>query len=377
MKRFGLNKWLIIIGLMIIIFAAGAFVVFSVLKDDRLPQEKVLDSMLKTLLSDGTQSETVISLSSIDIEGLEGPENRMLIMALEDLNLSLKVVRGIKEAVFSLQFSLNMRDIGIFHGTFYLDSELSAIDIPVLYSKPIYISHNDLQRLLMKEASMSIKDISFKELKERILSKDYDNYHLMSLGRYYQLVSAFIEESLVQEPVQEERSLSEKSYNGTVYQLAFNLDGLIGLLNNFSMDASQDEKLKQTLLDLGYVEALDQDKYTRVESIDLMLMSSLFVDQEEIVRDHEMTAALTLEEGFGDMLPNRIAAELKLESEILKLEDEVVFQQPDLSKAVNIGMMNDSELQAFYLEVKAYFNQELLNNQLFKLMGITSLEGLF
>lgn len=359
---------LIVICLIILITIFTVVVLGKLEPDKRSMGEKVIDSFVNTMFVNSSEYTYTLDINNVELEGLEGTENMFIKNVIKDIELEILSKSDQNSDSFELMFDLNMRDVSIIEGQIYGDSEIIGFHIPLVYNQPLYMTWESLKNNYNINRHQSTID----DIKEKMLSKDYDSIEQLDALTYYSIIEQFLMLVLREEVIEETIVIEDRDVETKKYNMQYNLQDLLSVMDELMVAMSQDEQLQSTF---GKDFDDEPNCFKEIENIfDLSASSELFIDKDDWIRKSNSSINLHLNKGIGNSMPGGIDLELGLAIKNISFNKAVEFTGFDFSNSVNVSELSYEELNELMLDIEATLNRNLEENQLFQMIGLKDVE---
>ncbi|PKM51037.1 MAG: hypothetical protein CVV02_08885 [Firmicutes bacterium HGW-Firmicutes-7] len=356
----------------IIITTIFAIAVMSILiigfgKAETSPNDEmvVFDSVIKTLFLDTYETTSEIEFAKLDTKEFSDPQVKQILNMMKDINIKATHRYNKLTSEFELIFDVRVKDVSTVKGHIYAHNNIVAIDIPLLYSKPLYMT----DEVFLENYGLNHEQVKIlsSNLKDKIVSKSYESIQGFEAESYVDLFLAFISNTLTESLNKQKININDDQFKGTLYVLNADTKDLLDITNNILNTMLDDRKLAYVmnrinstfLFNENTIEQLEIDDYLQV-NID----STFFIDKRSVVRKsgHNISGTFKGVQGIP------INYELNVNTTVSKANETTEFHGINLSNAINISELTEDELEIIYKDIEKKLSIIIDKNRLYELL---------
>lgn len=341
--------------LIAIIFFVGLIILILFLGkiDNRSNEERIFDSIIKTIFLDAFDNSCIIEFSNFEIDEDLDPDLKLVSNIINDTSIILKNRYNKQTKEIELSFDIMIRKTSIAKGLIFSDNDKLGINFPLLYQKPIYIYWNDIEKNL--GFNKEHLRILFFGLEDKINKKEYRSISEFEAEKYVDFSKDFINSVLSSNIKKELVNTKDNILECKKYNLNFDTDSLEAFFDRVLSAMLEDNKLKITMDRINTVFLFDKETIEKVDLkdyLDFTMDSFLYIDKKDIIRKGEHIIFVNTK----DMFEHNIRIEGKAEIVYEKANEEIIFGSIDFTNAQNISELNNLELNILKQEILTSIN---------------------
>ncbi|PKM96234.1 MAG: hypothetical protein CVU84_00530 [Firmicutes bacterium HGW-Firmicutes-1] len=333
--------------------------------DSKSNEEIVFDSTVKTVFLDTYETTNKIEFSKLDQEAVNDPETKLMLNVIKDINVNTIHRYNAQTREIELVFDIRIKDISTIEGQVFANDQLIALDIPLLYPQPLYMTW---EVFLDKYGTNNEQaKILLSSLKENINTKAYENVYAFEAQKYVDLSKAFILNTLSQKPDKEKITINENQVACKKYTMNADAQELVDFLNDILNTMLLDKKLGYAMNTMNSVFLFDENSLEKLnlnDYLDVTLDSSLFIDKRSVIRKGEHILRGSLK-GFTDM---PIKYELNVNTTVIKANEAVELKGFDMADAINVSLLTKEELSTLFKDIEHTLQTNIDKNRLYDLL---------
>lgn len=350
-----------IIFLIVIVLSIFFVILFG--REKRSSEDIIFDDVLKTLTLDTFECVSTIEFTELEVKDMNDPDIKLMLDVVKDINV--KLIHRYNKSSREIQalIEVYMRDVRILEGNLYINNDYLALEVPVLYHEPIYMTWQDFSR----EYGVNKEQLTLLSgnIKEKLNRKNFESITEVEAQIYVDIIKDLLKNTLIDKD-KEKISMGKKELSCIRYTFQMNEEDMGLFINRFIDSILKDQKL-ESIMNRQRLEFLfDDDTYNRFEKVypySAVVDTKVYFDKHDLLRKLDMT----IQSEINGIIESPIASTLLVSVEYTKLNN-IIFDTVNVSEAVNLSQLTSEEMYNLKADMHDSFIGNPENNRILDLL---------
>jgi len=347
----------------LIVMILSIFFVILFGREKRSAEDIIVGNVLKTLTLDTYECVATIEFVDLEAKKSEDPDIQLMLDVIKDMNI--KLIHRYNQSSGEVQalIEIYMRDVRLLEGNLYVNNDYLALDVPVLYHQPIYMTWDDFS----KEYGVNKEQLKLLSgnIKEKLSRNNFETITEIDAQIYFDIIKDLLKQTL-RDKDKEKISLDKEALSCIRYTFQMNEEDMGLFINHFIDSILNDQKLEGMMNRQGLVFLFDNNTYNELKEkypYSAVIETKMFFDKHDLLRTIEMS----IDSEINKLIETPIKSHLSIRIEYTKLND-IIFDSIDVEESINISHLSNREKQELYTEMSHNLIKNLENNKLLDLL---------
>lgn len=347
----------------LIVMILSIFFIIFFGREKRPPEDIILGNVLKTLTLDTFECVATIEFIELEAKKSEDPDIQLMLDVIKDMNI--KLIHRYNQSSGEVQalIEIYMRDVRLLEGNLYINNDYLALDVPVLYHQPIYMTWDDFS----KEYGVNKEQLKLLSgnIKEKLSRNNFETITEIDAQIYFDIIKDLLKQTL-RDKDKEKISLNNEELACMGYIFQMNEEDMGLFINRFIDSILNDHKLEGMMNRQGLVFLFNNNTYNEFKEkypYSAVIDTKMYFDKHDLLRTLEMS----IQSEINELIETPIKSHLSIHIEYTKLND-IIFDSIDAEESINISHLSNREKQELYTEMSHNLIKNLENNKLLDLL---------
>jgi hypothetical protein len=234
----------------LIVMILSIFFVILFGREKRSAEDIIVGNVLKTLTLDTYECVATIEFVDLEAKKSEDPDIQLMLDVIKDMNI--KLIHRYNQSSGEVQalIEIYMRDVRLLEGNLYVNNDYLALDVPVLYHQPIYMTWDDFS----KEYGVNKEQLKLLSgnIKEKLSRNNFETITEIDAQIYFDIIKDLLKQTL-RDKDKEKISLDKEALSCIRYTFQMNEEDMGLFINHFIDSILNDQKLEGMMNRQGLV----------------------------------------------------------------------------------------------------------------------------